>query len=94
MIFLHGAPADTSQEPLLHATLEPEYRNFVGRLLIAMMILYDGGEMNVTAAHQFNIDLHAPRADPGEGNPERHPHNIPEVLLPYDVNAVNVPCLC
>ena len=49
--------------------------------------------MNATATDQLNIDLHAPRADPWEGNPERHPHNIPEVLLPYDVNAIDVPCL-
>ena len=49
--------------------------------------------MNATATDQLNIDLHAPRADPWEGNPERHPHNIPEVLLPYDVNAIDFPCL-
>lgn len=94
VVLLHSAPANTSQETLLHAALEPEHRDLVGRLLIAMRKLYAGGAMTASATYQLNIDLHAPRANPRENNPERHPHHIPEVLLPYDVNAVDVPCLC
>lgn len=64
MILLHGAPTDTPQETLLHATIEPEDRNFVGRLLIVMSKICDGGEMNASATYQLDIDPHPPRANP------------------------------